>query len=677
MISSFKGLPIRRASLIALVAGAAILSSAPRSRFSPHEKAYYAEPRVVNFVRPGLVIKILSASIASDGTITTHFTITDPQGLPLDRDGVNTPGSVSTSFIAATIPAGQTQYTAYTTRVQTSPITNKSAVQAGTDSGGTYTTNADGDYTYKFATKAPANADRTATHSIGIYATRDLTSFDLARYYSNAVFNFIPNGGNVTVIRDVVQTTSCNQCHDPLAEHGGARQAVELCVLCHQPQTVDPDTGNTVDLKVMVHKIHMGSSLPSVVAGGKYQIIGNNQSVNDYSTVVFPSDVRNCTICHTPTATQANSYLTQPSRASCGSCHDDVDFASGKNHAGGLPVNDDKLCSQCHLPQGTNEFDASILGAHTIETNSTQLPGTVIKLVSVANGLAGKSPTVTFTLKDKSGNPLTASKMGSLNLVLAGPTSDYATYISESARGASGGSGGTYTYTFTAAIPASAKGTYSIGAEGYNNVTINPGTVKEASVRDASVNDVFNFSVDSSPVSLRRQVVATANCNTCHTFLSVHGSNRNQVEQCVLCHNPNTTDVGDRPASAAPSQGVNFAMLIHKIHTGADLTTDYTIYGFNSSVNNFNHLLFPGDRRNCDKCHVNETQTPPIGASLAITDPRGPINPVQPITSACTGCHTEIAVASHALSNTSVLGEACEVCHGANGQFSVDKVHAR
>ena len=50
----------------------------------------------------------------------------------------------------------------------------------------------------------------------------------------------------------------------------------------------------------MVHKIHYGEDLPSVQAGGKYQIIGFGQSVNDFSTVVFPADVRNCQVCHDP-----------------------------------------------------------------------------------------------------------------------------------------------------------------------------------------------------------------------------------------------------------------------------------------------------------------------------------------------------------------------------------------
>src|SRR5579864_9344624 len=67
--------------------------------------------------KTGVVVKIQSAAIAKDGTITVRATIVDPDGIPLDRLGVTTPGPVSLSFIAGYIPAGQSQYVAYTTTV--------------------------------------------------------------------------------------------------------------------------------------------------------------------------------------------------------------------------------------------------------------------------------------------------------------------------------------------------------------------------------------------------------------------------------------------------------------------------------------------------------------------------------------------------------------------------------
>ena len=119
-----------------------------------------------------------------------------------------------------------------------------------------------------------------------------------------------------------------------MAARGAAWRSASCAIT---PQNVDPDTGNLLDLKVMAHKIHMGSSLPSVIAGTPYQIIGFQNSVNDFSKVVDPAMAQRCTVCHDQTtgAAQATAYLTEPTRVACGSCHDDVNFATGANHPAG------------------------------------------------------------------------------------------------------------------------------------------------------------------------------------------------------------------------------------------------------------------------------------------------------------------------------------------------------
>ena len=191
--------------------------------------------------KTGVVVKIQNAAIAKDGTITVRATIVDSNGNPLDRLGVQTPGAVSMSFICARIPAGQTQYVSYTTSVAAATITNNpSQTQAANDSGGTFAANALGDYTYTFKTKAPANFDATVTHAVGVSAQRNLAAygtFDEWSETANDVFTFVPNGSKVSVTRSVVNTSACNQCHDPLIGHGGSRLEVELCIMCHTPQT--------------------------------------------------------------------------------------------------------------------------------------------------------------------------------------------------------------------------------------------------------------------------------------------------------------------------------------------------------------------------------------------------------------------------------------------------------
>ncbi len=700
---------IRILLVATVLAGAICLQSQSSYSFSKHEKAFYADANVTNFVRPGLQFRVTTASIAQDGTITARVLVTDPMGVALDRDGIYTAGPISISLIAATIPQAQEQYTSYTTRVQTSPITKASATQAGADSGGTFVKNDIGDYTYTFKTRAPSGFDATATHTIGVYGSRNLNDFGLGTNYASTTFNFVPNGAPVTVTRDVIKTQSCNACHDQLSFHGGSRRGIELCVLCHTPQTTDPDTGNTLDLKVFIHKVHAGSTLPSVQAGKPYQIIGFNQGVSDWSDVVFPADVRRCEVCHDQKsgAKQATAYMT-PSRAACGACHDNVNFATGDNHVN-LPQVNDNQCSNCHTPQGELEFDASIKGAHTIPTQSTTFPGLVINILKVDSGTAGSKPAITFTLKDTGGNPIAASSLvggaNRLAAVLAGPTSDYGYtnfgsdvttngYVSEDATKANCSTDGTCLYQFLHAIPADAKGTFSIGMEGRRGATLLPGTKLEMATEYGAVNKVIDFSVDGSPIQHRRQVVDIAKCNACHSFLSVHGENRNQIEMCVLCHNPSETDAGRRPTAVnpadknAPAQSVNFSLLIHKIHTGSnlsDLGQPLVVVGFGGSHNDFSSVTFPafspagavGNVQSCDMCHVNGSeQILPVGLNDVKT-PNGPLPVTPATTAACTACHATKPALSHAVANTTQFGESCTACHGPNADFAPDKVHAQ
>jgi len=631
--------------------------------------------------KTGVVVKIQSAAIAKDGTITARATIVDSNGIPLDRLGVATIGPVSLSFIAAYIPAGQSQYVSYTTSVSnpTLYLTQPPQTQAANDSGGTFTTNAIGDYTYTFKTKAPATFDPTVTTAIGVSAQRNLAAygtFDEWSETSNDVFNFVPNGNKVTVTRSVVTTAACNQCHDPMIGHGGSRLEVELCIMCHQPQTINADTGLTMDMKVLIHKIHRGSSLPSVVAGTPYRI-WHRGAWSDFSTVVFPQDIRNCTTCHASPATQADNWKTNPSAVACGSCHDDVNFATGNKHPGGVQP-DDKQCAGCHPSTAHTDFDASVPGAHLIPQNSTALPGIVTKVISVTGATPGNAPTVKFSVLNKAGAPVDITKLTSISIIMVGANVDYGVTttgmarVSEKPAATATGSNGVYTYTMTNKIPTTATGSYTISIEASNSVTLQAGTTVATSATDAALPTEFYFSVDKSAVVARRQVVSTANCSSCHANMGInagvgiHGNSRNNTQECVLCHNPTLVD-------GTSGQSVNFAWQIHSIHRGESLANPYTL-----GTTNYQSLRFPGDLRNCTECHNAGTYlVENVGAKALVTSTGGFTKTTPPISAACQGCHDDIGTASHALANTTVLGESCTACHSAGEEFSVDRVHQR
>ena len=95
----------------------------PISLVSSHDLEFYMNPLLVDFVRPGLTVQLENPTIGSDRRLRVNVRISDNVGLPLDRNGVFSPGPVSLSFIAAHLPSENSTYVAYTTRQATSSIT--------------------------------------------------------------------------------------------------------------------------------------------------------------------------------------------------------------------------------------------------------------------------------------------------------------------------------------------------------------------------------------------------------------------------------------------------------------------------------------------------------------------------------------------------------------------------
>ena len=145
---------VRMAAFAALIA-LCVTGQTKKHAFTPHDKAFYASKALLDFVNPGLTITINSAAIASNGTINVTYTLTDPNGLPLDATGATTPGVISLAYVAAYIPKGQEQYVAYTTAQATGKVLGTITRPDFEVFAGTPTQVAPGQYQYTFHCEGP------------------------------------------------------------------------------------------------------------------------------------------------------------------------------------------------------------------------------------------------------------------------------------------------------------------------------------------------------------------------------------------------------------------------------------------------------------------------------------------------------------------------------------------
>ena len=559
-----------------------------------------------------LGITINGVTIASAPVVT--FTVTNQDG---DRArGLSTSDLRFT--IAKLMPGSNGDPSAWQNYILTnqlgdvagSPGEGNTAVQATRENNGTLVDNNDGTYSYTFATDiasvscpapctdAEGNAldvsyQPTLTHRLGIQTRGSLPAV-------NAVYTFRPSDGATSGLftRDIVKTDSCNECHNELEAHD-ARIDTAYCVTCHNPGSTDPDSGHTVDFKVMVHKIHRGEDLPS---GSEYAIWGYGDNKHDYSTVVFPQDIRNCTKCHdgadsgTP---DGDNWKTQISMAACGSCHDDKDFSKdgtplGANdpagHSGGI-ISGNSYCATCHGVGTTWSVEES----HAIPVNvaATRFQYNILTICGTAVSTnpadpkpdcAGAAPTVTFSVSDPTGatthgygnlydiadvatgpapgqDPEYSTAGAGLNILTGwgdalAPMLDYnndagagsrparANSTSAIANATDNGDG-----TFTITLPALpiASGSAAVAMEGHprGESVVGSGTYNlNVPVRGA----VAYFTVNGGTLAERRVAVdIISKCDNCHNNLSLHGANRaDNAQLCVMCHNPRNTDIGRR-----------------------------------------------------------------------------------------------------------------------------------
>lgn len=658
----------------------------------------------------GLSVEVVAAGIDADRHPYAELRITDGDGVPLDREGLFTQGAVSARFTVATLegdPGGE-HYRAYLLAPQTSPITDETYDLPSAEANGTWRTldANEGVYAYRYANALPEGYDASASHTVALWASRRVG--DVA-YATDAWAHFVPATGAAAQAPDIAPTTSCSGCHNPLSAHGGQRLSTQLCVTCHTSQAVDPDTGNSVDFKIMVHKIHMGEHLPSVVAATPYRIVGFQQSEHDFSDVVFPHEVNRCETCHT--GSDGDRWATNPTREVCGSCHDNVDFdlpfpdADPSDdiipHAGGPKSNG--TCTNCHAPTGLP--GASVEDVHLRARLNPNTPRLAVEILDVVNTAPADTPVVSFRVTvDGVGRDLLTSPISRMSIVLAGPSSDIqgnrSYTVAQGSLTAIDAAAGEFAYTFTqtiaeaaaAATPAiAAEGSFAVMIEARNTFTVPLAGGGTESVTVGAVNPVRYVAVtDPDPVA-RRAVVSDDKCNSCHGQIAFHGSNRLSVNACVLCHTGNLDTLGRMPTppsgQTADTVTVRFGPMIHRIHGAAIAGGPYTVYANGGGALDFSALRFPGAAQDCETCHLPQTYTLPLADGLIATTTRikndsgtsaGVLDVVSPTASNCRGCHDSEAAAVHTGLMTDDAGrESCAVCHGVGKTSDVEAVHAR
>jgi OmcA/MtrC family decaheme c-type cytochrome len=690
-----------------------------------------------------LLATITGVTVSDNGVAVVEFQLTDGEGTAIiDLQGRNVRFTIAK---LQSSPLGNLtgSWQSYINRVAqpavgTGTEPNLQANYEREEDG--FVNNEDGTYSYTFTqsiTSLPEDVlSQAETEGLDLSYDPDLTHRVSMQFdgndntTANPFYDWVPATGATSGIfnMDIAATANCNNCHDPLAFHGSNRREIQYCVTCHNPGSTDPDSTNTVDFKVMVHKIHAGANLPSVQAGGQYVIYGYRNREHDYSNLRYPQDIRNCVNCHAGTATgagredltltsQGDNWAEYASTASCGSCHDGVsdDGFDAPAHMAGK---EDTDCASCHSAGG---LAGSIADSHRILAQEAR-QAIAGEIIDISNTAPGEVPEVTFRVYnplteenyDILADPIWQDSRSRLRVRLSWDTRDYhntgngeddassvALDALDDEAPAQPVGDGSFRVTSPIAIPNGSEAPF-IAATG-SGVAVLEGRARQEleegegpeSISLTNVHKFFSIDEADGDAVARREIVDLEKCQSCHVTLAFHGGSRaDNIDSCVTCHNPrNTINDEDTGETKPTMEGtVDMKVMIHGIHAAGMRDEPLEVRGPYTEED----VHYPGNLANCAACHDGKSYTLPLDQGvLAPTVDSGalPGDPsddivATPTAAICSSCHynavdmahmeqvggANFATTQQAIDDGLVV-ESCSVCHGEGHAFDVGQVH--
>ena len=681
------------------------------------------ERRVV----PQALYPEINAVTFNGGRPVIEFQVTDEFGIGIP--GFSQNDNVRFSFtVSKLVPGTSAETDNWSTYIRTADQGVQNA-QGGTYSNGTLVDNGDGTYRFTFDSEVQAISDvdfePDLTHRIGI-EIRNAVVLGRSVEGSDAVFDVQPSSGATEGIteRRIIKQQSCANCHgtEEFAFHGGPRRNVDFCVTCHQKGGIDVGTGNTIDFRVMIHKIHFGEELtnqPFQICGFGCENFG--APPDDFSGVEFPQDTRNCTTCHDPAdpeTPQADNVNNRATAAVCTSCHDDLAFDetgltnANENHPGLAQPNEN--CAACHSEDG---LIPSILESHrmlAVEAGERFQ----YNILQISDTAEGQSPWVVFSITDPTNDdapydlaadPAFSGSQTRVRMLFSWPTTDY-TNVANSAGteilGSTGGRGLNVQFVDASGlrdfVSANGDGTYTLDTSLLDPPLVVPSTDQGLGSGTVSIEgrvsadltlprgvfddrvSVFSanrtFAINDPAPRPRRAVVDIAKCQNCHGIRDglthFHGGDRSgNVQHCVTCHNPNATDIRNRPADpdgvanavntntadGMENQTIDFKHMIHAVHAADMRNFPYVI-----ATDDFSEVQYPRLLSECQACHLPGTYSLPLGDQvLASTVHTGATNLV--------GRGGGVYAPSEAVArdptddnNLSPEGSVCSSCHDSD-----------